>query len=301
MAVVASRIAASNELRPPSRDGALNPSKPPATVQARTLLRSGKRDYGEPSSRCMEATLRLPSRSGPSTYNPDRDRSPPRPRPVRAAPAATCATTRARRSTQLLRRPRRPRASRSRASIERDIDTDAGCARPVRVHRSRSSRSATASWSWRRAPRGSAACSRTCSTGSGPHDRRLHVPRRRSLAGLISFLSPVRPAARARVPRPADGRGGRGARARARSPPAGPPSGTRSRTSRASARSSRCSASRRRSRAGSSPTTWPALRVIGGMHPRRDGPEPRRASSASGSSSARGGRSTPARPRASRR
>ena len=78
----------------------------------------------------------------------------------------------------LLRRPRRARP-RDPAPGRARHRRRPGAPRPLRVHDPGRRARRPRSWSSRRAPRGSAACSRTCSTRGRPHDRRLHVPARR--------------------------------------------------------------------------------------------------------------------------
>ena len=210
--------------------------------------------------------------------------------------------------TRALARGASSRTARHAASprprlVERDIDADPALQRPVRVRDPGRRRSATARLQLATSPPGSGACSPTRSTASGrPHDAATTRSSLAVAAGLISFLSPcVLPLVPAYL-------GQLTAVAVAAQGPGAQPSRWARRPARGRLRRglrhrcSRCSGSRPRSPAACLADYLPALRVdrrhassscmglsLAG-HPAR-----------SRSSSARGGPSTPAPPRASRR
>ena len=142
-----------------------------------------------------------------------------------------------------------PRALPTPALVERDIESRSGAGSARTSPRSRSSSSASGGSNSRPArPRSAGSSTDVLDTDvDGRHG--THGPRRRR-SGCDQLPLAVRPAARARLPRPDDGHRGRRLRARRRHHRAGRRCATPSPTSRGSGPSSRSSASRRRSPAG---------------------------------------------------
>ena len=160
----------------------------------------------KPSRLPAAACFCPPDRRSHSTYNPARWPTLPSPTSsCTAAPAAACATRRATCSTALLEERATP-ACRRPTLVERDIETDPPRTAPTSP-RSRSSSSATAGSSSRPAPRSSAACSAdVLDAADRPHDAGTDLTILVALArGPDQLPLAVRAAARAGVPRPADG------------------------------------------------------------------------------------------------